>query len=280
MDNNFYLLGNGKKIPAIGFGTWLIDNENAKDAVIMALNSGYNMIDTASFYKNEEGVGKGLALSGKKREEVFLTSKLWNDDHGYDNTLSAFEKSLKKLDTDYLDLYLIHWPVPASKKDVWEEDIVETWKAMEKIYESGRAKAIGVSNFMPHHLKCILDNCDITPMVNQIEYHVSFMQQDTVDYCKNNNILIQAWSPLARGGIFELDEMKEIAHKYDKSVAQICLMWEIQKGIIPIPKTLNEGRMKENLNVFDKKITEADMIKIDNINICSNSGHNPDSINF
>lgn len=275
-----FRLSNQVEIPSIGFGTWLIKDSEAENAVKTALQTGYTMIDTASYYKNENGVGKGIKASGIKRENIFLTSKLWNDDHGYENTLNAFEKSLDKLQTEYLDLYLIHWPVPVAKRSEWEKDIADTWKAMEKIYNDGRVKAIGVSNFLPHHMECIKNNCKIMPMVNQIEYHVSFMQEDTVNYCMENEILIQAWSPLARGGIFQLGSLEKIAAKYGKTPAQICLIWEIQKGIIPIPKTLNADRMKENLDVFDIKLSEDDMKIIDDIKDCSNSGHHPDKINF
>lgn len=274
------VLSNGITIPSIGFGTWLIENEDAENAVKIAVNNGYRMIDTASYYKNEEGVGRGIKFSKVDREELFLTSKLWNDDHGYDKAMAAFDRSLKTLGTDYLDLYLVHWPVPASKRDNWKENIEETWKAMEDIYKSGRAKSIGVSNFMPHHLDCIKNSCEIMPMVNQIEYHVSFMQEETVKYCEENSIIVQAWSPLARGGIFELNEIMEIAGKYNKTPAQICLIWEINKGIIPIPKTLNEQRMKENIDIFDVKLSKEDIKIIDNLKLCKNSGHHPDKINF
>lgn len=274
------LLNNKREIPSIGFGTWLIDNEEAPEAVTAALETGYTMVDTASYYKNEEGVGKGIKDSGIDREGIFLTSKLWNDDHGYDNALAAIDISLKKLGTDYLDLYLVHWPVPVSKRENWEEDIAQTWRAMEKIYNSGMAKAVGVSNFLPHHLECLKKSCNIMPAINQIEYHVSYMQEETVEYCEKNNIIVQAWSPLARGGVFEIKEIQDIADKYNKSAAQICLIWEIQKGIIPIPKTLNRKRMMENLDIFDVSLSREEMNIMDNIKICQNSGHHPDSIDF
>lgn len=280
MGNEKILLNNNLEIPHIGFGTWLISDSDAVGAVCNAIEAGYTMIDTASYYKNETGVGKGIKESKVKREDIFLTSKLWNDDHGYEKAVKAIDCSLKRLEVDYLDMYLVHWPVPADKRECWQEDIADTWRAMEEIYKSGKVKSIGVSNFMPHHLDVIKENCSIMPVVNQIEYHVSFMQEETVDYCKKNNIIIQAWSPLARGGVFEIDIIDELAKKYNKTTAQICLAWEINKGIIPIPKTVNRQRMLENLEALNIILAEEDIKLIDSIKECSNSGHHPDKIAF
>lgn len=271
---------NGVNVPNIGFGTWLVENDEASDIVKNAIECGYNMIDTAHHYKNENGVGQGIVESGVLRENIFVTSKLWNEDQGYETTLKAFEKSLDNLKVDYLDMYLVHWPIPVSKKTYWEKNMIETWKAMEKIYESGRVKIIGVSNFLKHHLEFLEKNCNIMPMVNQIEYHVGYMQEETVEYCKKNNILVEAWSPLARGGIFDVKELVKIAEKYNISTATLCLAWEIQKGIIPIPKTKSVERMKSNLTALNVKLDKEDIQIIDSIKECSNSGHNPDNINF
>jgi len=271
---------NGVNVPVIGFGTWLIENDEAAGIVKDAIKCGYKMIDTASYYKNEQGVGQGIINSGAAREDIFLTSKLWNSDQGYDSTLKAFEITLDKLQVDYLDMYLVHWPIPVEKKFCWEENMIATWRAMEDIYKSGRVKVIGVSNFLRHHLELLSENCDIMPMVDQIEYHVGFMQEETVEYCKRNNILVQAWSPLARGGIFNIEGLNRIAQKYNISTAALCLSWEIQKGIIPIPKTKNIDRMVSNLTAADIKLSKEDIAYIDSIKECSNSGHNPDNINF
>lgn len=271
---------NDVMVPDIGYGTWLVENEEASHLVKSALNIGYRMIDTASYYKNEEGVGLGIAESDLDRNEIFLTSKLWNDEQGYDNTLKAFEKSLSRLSVDYVDLYLVHWPIPAGKRDCWQKNMIETWHAMEEIYNSKRAKSIGVSNFLDHHLQFLSENCEIKPMVNQIEYHVGFTQDETVSYCKKNNIVVQAWSPLARGGIFELNEIEKIAKKYGKTSAQICLAWEMQKGIVPIPKTKTLKRMEENLESADIILENEDILLLDSIKKCSNSGLNPDNIDF
>ena len=271
---------NNIEISSIGYGTWLIENEEAPKLVKEAINCGYKMIDTASFYKNEIGVGKGIKESGIGRENVFLTSKLWNDNQGYENTLKAFDKSLENLDTDYLDMYLVHWPIPVGKKNCWQENMLETWRAMEKIYESGRVKVIGVSNFLKHHLEFLMENCQIKPMVNQIEYHIGYMQEDTTKFCFENEILVEAWSPLARGGVFEIKEIEKIAKKYNKTAAQICLAWEMQKGIIPIPKTKSQDRMIQNLQAEKIVLDKDDILLLDSIKDCSNSGHNPDNISF
>lgn len=271
---------NGVNMPKIGFGTWLIDNDEACQIVSDAINCGYRMIDTASHYKNEEGVGKGLYESGAAREDIFLTSKLWNGDQGYENTINAFNRTLDRLNVSYLDMYLVHWPIPAAKKGCWRENMIETWRAMEEIYNSGKVKVIGVSNFLKHHLEFLCENCTITPMVNQIEYHVGYLQEETVEYCKENNILIQAWSPLARGRIFEIDSLKKMAQKYDTNVAALCLAWEIQKGIIPIPKTKTKEKMISNLNAVNIKLDIKDIEYIDSIKVCCGSGHNPDNIDF
>lgn len=273
-------LTNGVLMPRIGFGTWLVSDEVAENVVGQALSAGYDMIDTARNYNNEIGVGKGIRESQRAREDLFVTSKLKNAAQGYESTLSAIDESLEALGLEYLDLYLVHWPIPVGKKDCWQENIVETWRAMEEIYASGKVRAIGVSNFLPHHLKLIEEHCDVLPMVNQIEYHLSFLQEETVSYCKERGIVLEAWGPLARGGVFEMDVLAEMGRKYGKTPAQLCLAWEISKGIIPIPKTGNVERMKENLDVFDFELSREDVEILDGVKGCRNSGHNPDNINF
>lgn len=276
-----YTLSNGVNIPCVGFGTWQTPNgETAINSVLEAIKCGYRHIDTAACYGNEESVGKAIKLSRINREELFVTSKLWNTDQGYESTLKTFNKTIKDLGLDYLDLYLIHWPVVKGHKEDWKESICETWKAFEKLYSEGKIRAIGVSNFKPHHLKVIFENCNIKPMVNQIELHPSHNQDETVKFCRNNNILVEAWGPLSTGRIFKVKEMQDIANKYNKSIAQITLRWHIQNEILPLPKSVTPNRIKENSMIFDFKLLKEDMELIQNLKGCEGSGIDPDNINF
>ena len=276
-----YTLSNGVNIPCVGFGTWQTPNgETAINSVLEAIKCGYRHIDTAACYGNEESVGKAIKLSRINREELFVTSKLWNTDQGYESTLKAFNKTIKDLGLDYLDLYLIHWPVVKGHKEDWKESICETWKAFEKLYSEGKIRAIGVSNFKPHHLKVIFENCNIKPMVNQIELHPSHNQDETVKFCRNNNILVEAWGPLSTGRIFKVKEMQDIANKYNKSIAQITLRWHIQNEILPLPKSVTPSRIKENSMIFDFELLKEDMDLIQNLKGCEGSGVDPDNINF
>nr|WP_278679659.1 aldo/keto reductase [Clostridium paraputrificum] len=276
-----YTLCNGVNIPCVGFGTWQTPNgETAINSVLEAMKCGYRHIDTAACYGNEESVGKAIKLSRINREELFVTSKLWNTDQGYESTLKAFDKTIKDLGLDYLDLYLIHWPVVKEHKEDWKEAICETWKAFEKLYSEGKIRAIGVSNFKPHHLKVIFENCNIKPMVNQIELHPSHNQDETVKFCRNNNILVEAWGPLSTGRIFKVKEMQDIANKYNKSIAQITLRWHIQNEILPLPKSVTPSRIKENSMIFDFELLKEDMDLIQNLKGCEGSGVDPDNINF
>ena len=275
--NDTYTLSNGVNIPCVGFGTWQTPNgETATNSVLEAIKCGYRHIDTAACYGNEESVGKAIKLSGINREDLFVTSKLWNTDQGYESTLKAFNKTIKDLDLDYLDLYLIHWPVVKGHKEDWEKSICETWKAFEKLYSEGKIRAIGVSNFKPHHLKVIFENCNIKPMVNQIELHPSHNQDETVKFCRNNNILVEAWGPLSTGRIFKVKEMQDIADKYSKSIAQITLRWHIQNEILPLPKSVTPSRIKENSMIFDFELLKEDMELIQNLKGCEGSGIDPD----
>ena len=257
MNEKFILLSNGVEIPSIGFGTYKSgDNEETPKIIKNAIRLGYKMIDTASFYNNEVGIGNGIKESGVNREDIFLVTKLWNDDHGYDNTIEAFNRSLKNLQVDYIDLYLIHWPNKLN---------AETWKAFEYLYESGKVKAIGVCNFKAEHIEDLKKTAKIMPMVNQVEIHPFSSKNNIIDYCKDNHIKVIAWSPIARGRVLYSDLMINLSKKYKKSIVQIVLRWHMQKGIIPIPKSSNENRIKENIDIFDFEISVEDMIKIDEL---------------
>lgn len=281
MNEKFYLLNNNYKIPNIGFGTFRTPSgEETEKSVIDAIKSGYRHIDCAAAYGNEKSVGEAIRKSGVAREELFITSKLWNDDKGYENTLAAFNRTLEDLQLDYLDLYLIHWPIAKASKNNWQEANCESWRALEELYKQGKVKAIGVSNFLGHHLDPLLKTAKIKPMVNQIEIHPGMLQEETVKFCEENNILVEAWAPFSNGQIFNNPLLKEIADQYKKSVAQISLRWIIQKGIIPLPKSVTPERIKNNLDVFDFEIKAQDVEKIDRLTDCGGSGLHPDEVDF
>lgn len=280
MKHNFEL-NNGVMIPAIGFGTYkLPDDETTAAAVEYAIKAGYRHIDGAAVYANEKAVGEGLRRSGVAREDLFVTSKVWNTDRGYDYTLRAFDRSLADLGLDYLDLYLIHWPASPSRFPDWKDINLQTWHALERLYSDGRVRAIGVSNFMPHHLQPLLDEAEIVPVVNQIEYHPGFMQPECVDFCTERGIRIEAWSPLGRGRVFDNPLLNEIAARYGKTVPQICLRWELQHGIIVLPKSATPERITANLDVWDFTLSDADMAAIDAMAPCGASGLDPDTIEY
>lgn len=254
-------LHNGVEMPWLGLGVFLVkDGEEVVNSVKAALEVGYRSIDTAAAYKNEEGVGKAIAESNVPREELFITTKVWNADQGYEATLAAFDVSMKKLGLEYLDLYLIHWPLPSQGK------FIDTWKALEKLYKDGRVRAIGVSNFKVHHLEEIIANSEIVPMVNQVEYHPRFNQRELHDFCKKHGIQLEAWSPLMQGGLLEEPILVELAKKYNKSPAQIIIRWDIQTGVVTIPKSVKPHRIAENKDVFDFELSEEDMDKISALN--------------
>ena len=258
MNENFKLLSNGVKMPSIGFGTYKSGNDEETAKIVKyALEIGYRQIDTASFYGNEVGIGNGIKESGINREDIFLVTKLWNDDHGYDKTIEAFNKSLERLQFNYIDLYLVHWPNKLN---------TETWKAFEYLYRTGKVKAIGVCNFKIGHLEELKKTAEIMPMVNQIEIHPQSSKNDMLSYCKENNIQLVAWSPIMRGKLFSNKLMIDLSEKYKKTIAQIILRWHVQRGIIPIPKSSNEERIKENLSIFDFELSNNDMRTIDLLN--------------
>lgn len=275
-----FKLNNGCSIPCLGFGTWQIpDGDTAVMAVKAALQHGYRHIDAAAVYGNEASVGKGIVTSGVNRKDIFLTSKVWNDKRGYENTLAAFEKTLADLHTDYLDLYLIHWPASASRFPDWENINLETWRAMTELYKAGRIRAIGVSNFLPHHLIALMQ-AEVSPMVNQIEFHPGQMQDETVSYCKQHSILVEAWSPLGTGKVLTNSFLASIAKKYEKSIAQLCIRWCLQNRILPLPKSVTPARIEENADVFDFVISEEDMTAIKDMPYFGGSGLHPDHIDF
>lgn len=276
-----YTLSNGVKIPCIGFGTWQTPNgEVAVASVLSALQAGYRHIDTAQGYGNEESVGIAVKQSGIDRKELFLTSKLNNSEHGYERTLAAFEETLRKLDTDYLDLFLIHWPNPIAFRDHWQEANAGTWKAFEELYRAKRIRAIGISNFRPHHIEELSKTAEIAPMVNQIRLCPGDTQDEVVEYCRARNILLEAYSPLGVGKIFEVPEMKALAEKYQKSIAQICIRWSLQRGYLPLPKSVTPSRIQENTQVFDFMLDEADVQLIADLKGCVGYASDPDTTAF
>ncbi len=275
-----FTLNNGYKIPCIGFGTWQTPyGETAVNSVIEAIKSGYKHIDTAAIYGNEKSIGKAIKESGINRNEIFITSKVWNKDRGYKTTLAAFEKTINDLQIDYLDLYLIHWPASVNKFNDWDNINLETWRAMTELYKAGKIKSIGVSNFMPHHLKSLMET-EVKPMIDQIEFHPGFMQEETFKYCNDNNILVEAWSPLGTGKMLDNETLKIVASKYNKSVAQLCIRWCLQNNTLPLPKSVTASRIKENTEIFDFVISNEDMKTINAMEYCGGSGHHPDKVNF
>lgn len=275
-----FKLSNGKQIPCIGYGTWQIkDEETAAGVVKEAIMMGYRHIDTAAVYGNEEAVGKGIHSVEIPREELFITGKLRNTKRGYQNAVNEFNDTLDKLGLDYLDLYLIHWPASRHRFADWEQINLDTWKAFTDLYYEGKIKAIGVSNFMPHHLEALIST-EIVPMVNQIEFHPGQFQKETLEFCQNHHILVEAWSPLGTGKMLSNEFLVKLAEKYDKSTAQICLRWCYQHEVVPLPKSVTLSRMLENLNIFDFEIEECDMKQIDRMPYFGGSGLHPDKIDF
>lgn len=271
---NYITLNNGVKMPQLGFGVWRVPNEQATEAVSQALEVGYRLIDTAMIYQNEEGVGRAIRESAVPREEIFVTTKVWNSDHGYDNTLRAFDESLQRLGLDYIDLYLIHWPTP--KYDQY----VETYKALERIYKDGRAKAIGVCNFHIEHLERLLSECEVVPVVNQVECHPYLTQAELKEYCAKHQIYIEAWSPLEQGGEVLQDEtIVKIAETHGKSPAQVVLRWHLQNGTIAIPKSVTPSRIEENFQIFDFQLNDEEMAAIHKLNKNRRRGSDPNEMN-
>ena len=270
-------LNNGVKMPWFGLGVFKVEEgPELVNAVKTAIKHGYRSVDTAAIYGNEEGVGQGiqegLKEAGISREELFVTSKVWNADLGYESTIAAYETSLKKLGLAYLDLYLIHWPVEGKYKDAW--------RALETLYKEGRVKAIGVSNFQIHHLEDLMKDAEIKPMINQVEYHPRLTQKELQAFCQANDIQFEAWSPLMQGQLLDNEVIQEIANKYNKSIAQVILRWDLQNGVVTIPKSTKEHRIVENANVFDFELTKEEMEIIDGLNQNHRVGPDPDNFDF
>ena len=266
-------LSNGVEMPYLGLGVFKSrDGQEVIDAVTYALEAGYRHIDTAAVYNNEAGVGQAIRQYQLPRNEVFVTSKVWNSDQGYDNTIKAFNASMERLGLDYLDLYLVHWPVKGKYK--------ETYRALETLYEEGKVRAIGVSNFLAHHIDDLLETAKVRPMVNQLEYHPRLTQPELIQKCLDLNIRPEAWSPLMQGEVFDIHELQKLANKYDKNIAQLVLRWNLQHGIITIPKSVNRKRIESNAQLFDFEISAEDMRLIDGLNRNERIGADPDNFNF
>ncbi|GGJ06429.1 aldo/keto reductase [Paenibacillus hunanensis] len=266
-------LSNGVEMPWFGLGVYKVEEgDQVVNSVKWAIEAGYRSIDTAALYQNEEGVGQAIKESGVPREELFITTKVWNSDQGYDATLQAFEKSLSKLGLDYVDLYLVHWPVKGKYKD--------TWRALEKLHEDGKVRAIGVSNFQIHHLEDLLADAKVRPVVNQVELHPLLSQVELRNYCKEQGIQIEAWAPLAQGRLLDNPILQAIADKHGKSIAQVLLRWDIQSGIVTIPKSIKKERIVQNADIYDFELSVEEMKQIDDLNEDRRFGADPDNFDF
>lgn len=276
-----YTLNNGVKIPVIGFGTWQTPSgEVAKESVLAALNAGYRHIDTAAAYGNEESVGQAIKASGVNRHDLFVTTKLWNEDHGYQKTKQAIDASLEKLGLDYLDLYLIHWPNPAAMRDHWAELNAESWQAMEEGVKAGKIRAIGISNFRKKHIDELLKTAEIKPAVNQNYLNPSDMQGELVKYNNELGMLNEAYSPLGTGGLLGNESVAKVAQKYGKSPAQVLIRWSLQHGFLPLPKSVHSNYIEANADVFDFEINLEDMQKLNGLHGASGLANDPDQVDF
>ena len=271
-----YILNNGVEIPAVAFGTYKAADGKSADVIRTAIEAGYRYFDTASFYGTEIYLAEAVRESGISRDEIFIASKLWKTEMGYDNVKKAFERTLENLETDYLDLYLIHWPLPEPGYKEWKQLDKETWRAMEELYQEGKIRAIGLSNFLPHHIENILEDCTVRPAVDQIEYHPGYSQEAVVQYCKERDILVQAWSPIGRQRVLTEGLVQELAEKYGVSPARICLKFAVQREIIPLPKSSSMERMKENLDLYSFEMEQEDIWRLATMPQAGWSGEHPD----
>lgn len=269
------ILNDGNRIPSIGFGTYKSNEEEGIKSIVTALELGYRLIDTAEIYGNEEAVGKAIKASGVVRTDIFVTTKLWRDNLGYEQTILALKESLRKLDMEYVDLYLIHWPANAVNYKNWQETNAETWRAMEDLQADGKIKSIGVSNFWPEHLEALFKTAKVRPAVNQIEFHPGYWQPEVTQFCKKQGIAVESWSPLARGKVFNNEVLIRISKNHQKSVSQICLRWIVQHGVIIIPKSSSPERIAENRDILDFKLSKEEMHEINELPQLGFSGELP-----
>lgn len=274
---DYFTLPNGVKIPCIGYGTWQTPDGNVtRDCVKMAIDAGYRHIDTAFAYGNEKSVGEGIRLSGVKREDIFVTTKHWVTERGYEKTIAAVETSLKNLGLDYLDMYLVHWPCVEKCSPAWKEINAETWRGFERMYQEGKVRAIGVSNFEKKHLEALDETAVVKPMVNQLEFHPGYNQLENVRYAQSRGMLVQAWSPLGSGAVLSNEELAAIAARYNKSVAQLCVRMALQCKVLPLPKSTNAARIAANAEVFDFEISDEDMQTLLQFPLLGFSGFRPE----
>ena len=279
--NATYKLNNNIEIPKLGYGTFQTpDNQSGIEAIVNALKVGYRHIDTAQSYKNEESVGKAIELAGVAREALFITTKIANSVDGFEETINALDESLKKLRLDYLDLVLIHWPSPKRFRDHWQLRNSETWRALEEYYKQGKIKAIGVSNFKKHHIVELLKTATVVPAVNQIRLCPGDVDVQTIDFCREYNMLLEGYSPLGQGLVFDIKEIKSLADKYHKNVAQIVLKWSLQMGFLPLPKSVTLERIQANIDIFDFQLEEDDMTMLTNLTGRCGESKDPDSVPF
>lgn len=275
------ILSNGVEMPAIGYGTYKTPaGEACVEGVRKAIETGYRLVDTAAFYANEESVKEGIIDSRICNSDIFVQTKLWNSDQGYASALKAFEKSLKNLGADRIDAYLIHWPIAFDFRERWQSTIKDTWKAFERLYDEKAVRAIGVCNFQCRHLNYLLGECNVPPMIDQIEMHIGYPEKEVVDFCKKNGIAVEAWAPLARAKAFELKEVREVSESSGATPAQVLIKWCVQKGVVPLPKSVTPERIVENYHALDFILTAAEMAKLDNITEIGRLGSHPDDCKF
>ena len=273
ISTNTITLANGVRMPRVGLGTWRTsEGDEVKNSVQIALSNGYRLIDTATIYGNESGIGEALKSSGVPREEIFVTTKVWNSDHGYTETKKAFDLSARKLQLDYIDLYMIHWPVHGK--------FIDTWKAIEDLYDAGKVRTIGVSNFLPDHLEELAASARILPMVNQVEFHPYLQSPDLIAACAEMGIVVEAWSPIMQGKVTQVPELQEIGKRYGKTPAQVSLRWIFQKNIVIIPKSIRKSRILENADIFDFELTEEETARIDALDRGQRFGPDPGNFDF
>ena len=271
-----FTLANGVKIPCVGYGTWQSPPEDAKNGVIKAIEVGYRHIDTAAAYENEEAVGEGIRLSGIKREDLFVTTKHWITERGYDKTLRAIDESLKKLGMEYVDLYLVHWPCVECRNPEWKSVNADTWRGFEKAFRDGKIRALGLSNFEKKHVDALMQTAQIPPVVNQIEFHPGYTQMENVRFSKEAGMLVEAWSPLGNGKVLADPFLNDMAKRYGKSVAQLCIRYALQHDVLPLPKSVTPSRIEQNTHVFDFVISPEDMAAIDNMPMLGFSTYLPE----